>query len=98
MLVDIIAGLILIYLTIPAVSGYCAVSYGKKFWPWFFYGLFFPGVAHFHLFILLHLEDKKAQKEFQMSREELKHMEKMVRETLEQVNARFDRTRPKIKE
>ena len=44
---------------IPFVTGQMAVSFGRKFWPWFFLGFPLPFIA---CIILLCLPDKKKKK------------------------------------
>lgn len=38
------------YLTIPFAVGYFAKCYGLKFWPWFWFGCFLPGISHVVLY------------------------------------------------
>jgi hypothetical protein len=58
--------LLMIPLFWPVVTGLCAISFGRKFWPWFFIGIPLPFVG---AIILLCLPDKR-KKETRMPFEE----------------------------
>jgi hypothetical protein len=47
--------LLLLPLFFPCVTGLMAISFGRKFWPWFLIGIPFPLVANI---ILLCLPDR----------------------------------------
>lgn len=80
MLLDLFLVVALFYFSIPAVVGYFAKCYGKKFWVWFIYGTFLPVIAHFHLLFTLYLEEERVKKEFKMSLEEERHMHHLIQE------------------
>jgi len=46
------------YLTIPFAVGYFAKCYGLKFWPWFWFGFFLPGMAHIFLYFKVSARSK----------------------------------------
>jgi hypothetical protein len=51
---------LIIPLFFPVVSGLMARGFGRKFWPWFFMGLFLPLIANI---ILLCLPDRSKPKQ-----------------------------------
>jgi hypothetical protein len=59
--------LLMIPLFWPVVTGLMAISFGRKFWPWFYIGIPLPFVA---AIILLCLPDKR-KKDQKMSLEEI---------------------------
>lgn len=92
MLIDIAVLMLAFLLSIPAITGYFAYSYGKSFWVWFAIGCFFPVIAQVILAFLCH---KEAQKELRrqsvfISRYEDERMGQeigqVLRQTLEQQN------------
>jgi hypothetical protein len=49
------------YLTIPFAVGYFAKCYGLKFWPWFWFCFFLPGVAHITLYFKVSVKKPKEE-------------------------------------
>ena len=56
---EVLIGLIIVlvpFLTFPLMTGWCALSLNRKFWPWFIAGLFLPFIG---IIILLCLPVKE---------------------------------------
>ena len=88
MIFDLMFFWLLFYLSIPAVSGYFAYCYGKSFWLWFALGFVFPGIAHFSLYLLVSVEDKRREKNNQMTFEEEHYMEDLLDDVIEEIDQR----------
>ncbi|MGK7397570.1 MAG: hypothetical protein ACNS62_23535 [Candidatus Cyclobacteriaceae bacterium M3_2C_046] len=92
MFLDILLILAVFYLSIPALAGYFAASYGKSFWFWFFYGLIFPVIAHFHLLLYISFEERRVQKQFHMSLQEERHMDQLIKSTIREIGGEPEKT------
>ena len=84
MLIDIAFLLLAFLLSIPAITGYFAYSYGRSFWRWFAIGCFFPVVAQVVLALLCRKEVLKEQrrKSVFISRYEDEQMHRQISEIL----------------
>jgi hypothetical protein len=60
--------IIIIPFFFPVLSGLMAISFGRKFWPWFIVGVFLPFIS---MIILLALPDRRKKKEIPVSDEEI---------------------------
>ena len=86
MLIDIAVLMLAFLLSIPAITGYFAHSYGKSFWLWFAIGCFFPVIAQVVLACLCHKEAKKElrRRSVFISRYEDERMEQEIGQLLHQ--------------
>ncbi|MGB3466331.1 MAG: hypothetical protein WBA74_13720 [Cyclobacteriaceae bacterium] len=80
MIFDFLFVAIAFYLAIPGVAGYCARSYGRPFWKWFFIGMFFPIVTHFILYILIERDIRQKKLIAFLKAEEITYMEDQINE------------------
>ena len=46
-------GFLVVFATLPLLTGYCAASYGRSFWLWFALGWLLPIVSFLLLFALI---------------------------------------------
>ncbi len=76
----------LFYLSIPAVTAYCAVSYGKPGWLWFLLGMFLPVIAHLTLYLLVVLEEKKVRNSNGMREDEERYMGELIQNVMTDIN------------
>jgi hypothetical protein len=60
--------IIIIPFLFPILSGLMAISFGRKFWPWFIVGLFLPFIS---MIILLALPDRCKKIESPVTDEEI---------------------------
>ncbi|TRX51195.1 hypothetical protein FNH22_24695 [Fulvivirga sp. M361] len=86
MLLDFFLVGLAFYLSIPAVVGYFAYSYGRSFWLWFTLGTFLPIVSHIILVVLVTLDERKTAHNELNRREEAEagRMVKSLLKTLEE--------------
>ncbi|MEO1050345.1 MAG: hypothetical protein AAFX87_06955 [Bacteroidota bacterium] len=78
MIVDLILVVVVFYLSIPAVTGYCAYSYGRSFWFWFGMGFFLPIITHIILYFLISYDIKKQKTTDLLTRDEEIMMEQNI--------------------
>ena len=79
MIFDILLLILAFYLSIPAVVGYTAKSYGNSFWLWFSIGFFLPIVSHILLIFHIKKESKKANLTSLLTAEEIFYMEEEIK-------------------
>ncbi len=65
MLIDVAVLMLAFLLSIPAITGYFAHSYGKSFWGWFAIGCLLPVIAQVLLAFLCYKEAKRSNDESQ---------------------------------
>ncbi len=66
------------FLTIPAVTGYFAYSYGRSFWLWFFAGCFLPVLSNILLLILTRNYNKTRKYPSFLTQYEDEQMERLI--------------------
>jgi len=77
---DFLIVAIAFYLSIPAVVGYTASSYGRSFWKWFGIGMALPIISHIILYILISKDIKKKKLITMMKKEDILYMEGEIEE------------------
>ena len=80
MILDFLLVAIFFYMSIPAVCGYCARSYGRSFTKWFILGMLFPVVTQFVLFFLINNDKKRQTIQSMLKLEEVEYMEQQIDE------------------
>ena len=60
--------IIIIPFLFPILSGLMAISFGRKFWPWFIVGMFLPFIS---MIILLALPDRRKKSETPVTDKEI---------------------------
>ena len=80
MIFDFLLIAICFYLSLPAVVGYTASSYGRSFWKWFGIGLFLPIISHFILYFVISKDIKKKKLITMMKKEDILYMEGEIEE------------------
>lgn len=85
MLIDIALLFLAFFLTIPAVIGYFAYSYGKSFWIWFMLGCFLPIISHILLALLCSRKPSSKKKSIytEMTRYEDEYMQDHIKASLQ---------------
>lgn len=83
MIVDFLLFGLIFYLSIPAVAGYVASSYGRSFWLWFTISCFLPVITHVILYAVLSLDSKPKRSKNGLSTIEDKKMNSLIGEAME---------------
>ena len=82
------------YLSIPAVVGYFAYSYGRSFWFWFVIGTFLPIISHIILIVLV-IWDERRTAYNKLNRREEAEAERLVKALLKTLEQERKLTEPR---
>lgn len=91
MIVDFLLFGLLFYLSIPAVAGYVAHSYGRSFWLWFGISCFLPVITHVILYVLLSYDSRPKNSKSGLSTIEDKKMNTLIGEAMETTEEKVEK-------